>query len=231
VEVPSFLPDTDEVQSDLLDYALEIEWFDYHLGKMLDLLEEAGELDNTIIVVTSDNGMAFPRAKANLYEYGFHVPLAIRWGEKMKCNCIAEDVVSLIDLAPTYLEAANVKHPSETNGLYPIEGRSLMSILRSEKEGMVDDFRNAAYAARERHSSSRWNNLTYPQRSLRTSNFYISEILSLKDGRQAHRKNMRRKASWAQCMMPIMILMPVLLRIFWWSTGMIRKSASTFIWR
>jgi uncharacterized sulfatase len=168
VKVPPFLPDSDEVRSDLLDYAVEIEWFDQHLGQMLQLLEEAGELDNTIIVVTSDNGMAFPRAKANLYEFGNHVPLAIRWGDKVPGNRRVEDVVNLIDLFPTYLEAIGLKHPSEK---YPLEGKSLMNILLSDQEGKVDPERKGTYAARERHSSSRWNNHTYPQRSLRTDQY------------------------------------------------------------
>jgi len=78
--VPPFLPDTPEVRSDILDYCVEIEWFDTHLGRMLKALEDAGELANTLVIVTGDNGMPFPRAKANCYEYGIHVPLAIRWG-------------------------------------------------------------------------------------------------------------------------------------------------------
>ena len=170
-EVPSFLPDTEEVRSDLLDYAAEIEWFDRHLGQMLQLLEEAGELDNTIIVVTSDNGMSFPRAKANLYEYGFHVPLAIRWGDKVKGGRVIDDIVSLIDLAPTYLEAAGVNHPDETNGTNLMEGHSLMEILLGDKEGITDSTRNGAFSSRERHSSSRRNNLAYPQRCVRTHQF------------------------------------------------------------
>src|SRR5690606_32987578 len=168
VVVPSFLPDTEEVRSDLLDYAVEIEWFDQQLGKMLEVLEEVGELDNTIIVVTSDNGMAFPRAKANLYEFGHHVPLALRWGDKVPGNRTVEDVVSLIDLFPTYLDALGLDFTSND---YPIKGKSLMNILLSDKEGIVDKSRNGIYAARERHSSSRWNNLTYPQRSLRTDQY------------------------------------------------------------
>ena len=82
--VPSFLPDTPEIRSDILDYCYEIQWFDRHLGRMLDLLEKRGELDNTIVIVTSDNGMAFPRAKANVYEYGIHMPLAIAWPASFK---------------------------------------------------------------------------------------------------------------------------------------------------
>ena len=86
VTVPSFLPDSDVVRNDILDYAVEIEWFDQHLNQMLDYLEEIGELDNTLIVVTSDNGMPFPRAKAYLYEYGIHLPLAICWGDQIKVD-------------------------------------------------------------------------------------------------------------------------------------------------
>src|SRR5690554_6222218 len=166
VEVPAFLPDTEEVRSDLLDYAIEIEWFDKHLGQMLRLLEEAGELDNTIIVVTSDNGMAFPRAKANLYEHGHHVPLAIRWGDKLKEGKVVEDVVSLIDLFPTYLEVTGTDFME-----YPLEGNSLMRFFEDGYEESKDTFRTGAYAARERHSSSRWDNRTYPQRSLRTGKY------------------------------------------------------------
>jgi len=84
VSVPVFLPDEQLIRSDIADYTLEIEWFDQHLGKMIQFLEEKGELDNTIIVVTADNGMPFPSAKANLQEYGIHVPLAICWPAKIK---------------------------------------------------------------------------------------------------------------------------------------------------
>ena len=160
VAVPKFLPDTPEIRSDILDYEYEIEWFDNHLGRMLAELEEADELDNTIVVVTSDNGMAFPRAKANCYEFGVHMPLAIRWGAKAKPGRKVHDLVSLTDLMPTYLEACDIEHPRK----FPMAGRSLMPILLSDKEGTVDSKRTAAYSCRERHSSSRWNNLSYPQR-------------------------------------------------------------------
>lgn len=169
--VPSFLPDTPEIRSDLLDYCIEIEWFDQHLGKMIAALEEAGELDNTIIVVTSDNGMAFPRAKANIYEHGIRMPLAIRWGDKIKGGRTVDDLVSLIDLAPTFLEAAGVTHPAETEAAPPMTGNSLMALLKSDKSGILDAARDAVYSARERHSSSRYKTLGYPQRGLRTRDF------------------------------------------------------------
>lgn len=167
VEVPDYLPDTPEVRRDLLDYAVEIEWFDRHLGKAIALLEERGELENTLIIVTSDNGMPFPRAKANLYEDGIHVPLAVRWGKQVAGRRVVDDLISLIDLMPTVLEAAGV----EQHGEYGMTGKSLMDILTSSEEGTVDTARDAIYSGRERHSSSRWNHLGYPQRALRTQQY------------------------------------------------------------
>jgi N-sulfoglucosamine sulfohydrolase len=82
VKVPAVLPDTPEVRGDLCDYFLEIQRFDQQIGEMLKRIEQAGQLDNTLVVVTSDNGMPFPRAKANLYDLGTRMPLAIRWPEQ-----------------------------------------------------------------------------------------------------------------------------------------------------
>src|SRR5690606_10647487 len=61
--VPSYWPDTDPVRTDLLDYAYEVEYFDQRLQTMLRNLEENGQFDNTLVIVTSDNGMPFPRLK------------------------------------------------------------------------------------------------------------------------------------------------------------------------
>ena len=79
VEVPGFFPDDDVIRSDILDYCVEIEYFDRQLGQMIRQLEEIGELDDTIVVVTSDNGMPFPRCKTTLYDWGVRMPMAIRW--------------------------------------------------------------------------------------------------------------------------------------------------------
>ncbi len=167
VLVPKFLPDHVTVRSDILDYCFEIEWFDRHLMQMLALLEQAGELDNTMIVVTSDNGMPFPRAKANTYECGIHVPLAIRWPARVAPGRVIDDLVNLVDLMPTFLESAGVEHPGEP----AMTGRSLMPLLTSHAAGRIDPQRDATFAGRERHSSSRWQNLGYPQRCIRTERY------------------------------------------------------------
>ena len=162
VTVPEFLPDSPEIRSDILDYCVEIEYFDEQLGRMMKLLEDRGRLNNTLVVVTSDNGMAFPRAKANCYEYGVHVPLAMRWPKRVPGARVVRDLVSFVDLAPTFLEAARLMSSDA------MIGQSLMSILESNAAGLVDSSREFVCSARERHSSSRWKNLTYPQRALRT---------------------------------------------------------------
>ena len=75
VKVPPFLPDTPEVRSDLLDYYFEVQRFDRDVGRIVATLERLGELDNTLIIVTSDNGMPFPRGKATVYDAGTRMPL------------------------------------------------------------------------------------------------------------------------------------------------------------
>ena len=171
VDVPAFLPDTTEIRSDILDYYAEIEWFDAHLARALARLEELGELDNTLVIATSDNGMAFPRAKANCYEFGVHVPLAIMWPSRVKGGREGSDPVGFVDLTATILEAAGVTHPAlEDVTLAPI-GRSLISLLESSKSGRIEQSRTHVYSGRERHSSSRYNNWTYPQRCLRSDQY------------------------------------------------------------
>lgn len=166
VEVPPFLPDVPEVRNDILDYGYEIQWFDQHLGQMISMLEEAGELDNTLIVVTSDNGMPFPRAKANVYEYGIHIPLAVRWGNQITGGREVRDLVSLIDFFATFLDVAGASTPE-----YTVESKSLTNIFTSDTKGIVDSSRTAVFSSRERHSSSRWANLSYPQRAMRTHDY------------------------------------------------------------
>ncbi|MDP2856080.1 MAG: sulfatase [bacterium] len=169
VNVPEFLPDVEEVRGDLLDYAVEIEWFDLHLNRMLNYLDSIGELENTIIIVTGDNGMSFPRAKANCFEYGAHVPLAISYPKGFPGNRTVNDPVSFVDFAPTILEMTNTK----PEGMMPIFGRSITNILKSTNSGIVDETKKYIFAGRERHSSSRWNNLGYPVRAIRSERYLL----------------------------------------------------------
>lgn len=168
IDLPSFLPDSDTVRSDVADYMYEIQWFDSHLQRMLNRLQELGELENTLVIVTSDNGMPFPRAKANLYEYGIHMPLAIAWPAKIPAGQETDELVSLIDVTHTIFDAAEVA-PQQADQM---PGQSLLSRVSSAADRRAP--RDAVFSGRERHSSSRYNSLSYPCRCIRTkTHLYI----------------------------------------------------------
>lgn len=161
VRVPGFLPDTGEVRQDILDYYLEVQRFDRDLGRVIEALERAGELDRTIVIVTSDNGMPFPRAKANLYDGGTHVPLVVRWPGVGRAGAQRDEFVSLTDLAPTILEGAGLKP------LATMTGRSFLSLLN----GGSQPGRDRVFVERERHANVRRGDLSYPARAIRTKEY------------------------------------------------------------
>ena len=161
VSVPAFLPDTPAVRGDLLDYYREVQRFDGDVARILEALERAGELENTIVIVTSDNGMPFPRAKANVYDAGARVPLAIRWPGVAVRETVVDALVSLTDLAPTLLEAA---------GLQPraaMTGRTLRPLLQRQ----IQAGRERVFIERERHANVRRGDLSYPVRAIRTKDY------------------------------------------------------------
>lgn len=160
--VPPFLPDHDIVRSDMLDYLVEVEYFDSVVEKSLGILEQTGQLDNTIIVITSDHGMPFPRAKASLYDAGSRVPLAIRWPRGIRQpGRVVDAFVNLSDLAPTFLEAAGVEAPTM------MTARSLVDVFQAR----ATDARGAAFIAMERHDGCRQGGKGYPSRAIRTKDF------------------------------------------------------------
>lgn len=163
--VPGFWPDNETVRNDMLDYAYEVEYFDSHLVKMLAEIERRGELDNTIVVVTSDHGMPFPRVKGQEYEMSNHVPLAIMWKAGIRNpGGKIDDYVSHIDFAPTFLEAARVSEADA--GMQPITGRSLFEIFESETGGQVVEARDHVLIGKERHDLGRPNEVGYPIRGI-----------------------------------------------------------------
>ncbi|MBM7569180.1 sulfatase family protein [Paenibacillus sacheonensis] len=165
VEVPAYLPDDPSVRGDLLDYAYELEWFDRQLGRMLARLEALGELDRTLVIVTSDNGMPFPRVKGQMYEQDFRLPLAVRWRDRVRGGRVVDDLISFVDLAPTILEAAGVPVPPE------MAGAGLRGILESAGSGKVDPARRRVYMGKERHDVGTEGDVGYPVRCIRTDRY------------------------------------------------------------
>ena len=168
--VPGFWPDEEAVRRDMLDYAYEIEHFDRHLGRMLASLEAAGQLNNTLVVVTSDNGMPFPRCKGQAYEFSNHMPLAVMWRRGIHSpGRTIDDYVSFIDLAPTLLEAARLTDAAI--GMQPIQGRSLFNLLASDKSGQVDPQRDHVLIGKERHDVGRPHDWGFPIRGIVQDNY------------------------------------------------------------
>lgn len=173
-KMPAFLPDEPEIREDVADYLGECQAVDAYVGVLLKRLEETGELDRTLIVLSGDHGMpGVPRGKCNLYDHGTNVNLIARVPGG-KGGRVLDDFVNLMDLAPTFCEAGGAEVPGV------MTGRSLWKILQSEKSGLVDETRTSVVTGRERHvAAARENNLPYPQRAIRTKDFlYIRNFAS-----------------------------------------------------
>ncbi|MEM7203070.1 MAG: sulfatase [Planctomycetota bacterium] len=163
VPLPGSLPDHPEVRSDFADYLLAVQWLDARLGAALNLLEQRGAASDTLVIVTSDHGLPFPRGKANLYDTGTRVPLAVRWPGVVAAGRTVTDFVSLTDLAPTVLRAAGVPIPAT------MTGHALQPVLVSTASGRVDPGRDHVVTARERHAPAYvCQPYGYPMRALRT---------------------------------------------------------------
>ncbi len=175
IALPSVFPDTPAVRGDMADYYFEVERLDSDLGQLLAELEGAGETANSLVIVTSDNGMPFPRAKGNLYDLGTRVPLIARWPDAVAPGRNSKGMVSLADLAPTFLEAAGIPIPDA------MSGTSLKSILEASPGAEADAAHSQVFFGRERHTPAQASPFMggYPMRAVRTADFlYIYNFRS-----------------------------------------------------
>ena len=164
VQVPGFLPDSPCVRNDIMDYYFEVERFDRESGNIIATLEKKGLLENTIIVMTSDNGMPFPRAKATLYDYGTRMPLAIYWKGHIEGGSRISDFMNFVDFGPTFLEAARIDIPQE------FQGNSVLELFSKDRK---KSDRSKVFLERERHANVRNGDLSYPVRAIRTKDFLL----------------------------------------------------------
>ncbi|QDV22845.1 sulfatase family protein [Aureliella helgolandensis] len=171
--VPAYWPDTETVRHDMLDYAIEVEHYDSHLGKILQALEASGQLDNTLIIATSDHGMPFPRVKGQAYEASNHIPLAIRWPAGIEtAGRRVTEFVNFTDLAPTILQTAGVSQPGPS--MQPLSGHSLFDIFEaSTSPEEVPEYRNYVLVGKERHDIGRPNGVGYPIRGIRHGDWLL----------------------------------------------------------
>ena len=166
VHLFTHFPDNELVRSDVADYYFEVQRWDSLVGSVIQTLEEKGLLENTIIIMTGDHGMPFPRGKGNLYDSGVRVPFAVRWGTGVPAGRSIDDFISFADIAPTLLTLAQVEVPKD------MTGRSFANILTSSKAGFVEGRKEMVFG-RERHTPAQEkpNMAGYPSRGLRTTSF------------------------------------------------------------
>ncbi len=162
VEVPPDLPDCPEVRDDILNYYGGVLKLDEEVTRAIALLESSGELENTVIIYTGDNGWQMPRGLANCYDKGSRVPLAVRWGKHLSPGRTVDAFVNLSDLGPTFLDLAGLAPPPE------MTMRSIKNLLLNDA---VSQSRDAVFIERERHANVRRDNLSYPIRAVRTRDF------------------------------------------------------------
>ena len=168
VHVPGFLPDLPCVRNDIMDYYYEVERFDRESGNIIATLKKEGLLENTIIVMTSDNGMPFPRAKATVYDYGTRMPLAMYWKGHIEGGLRISDFMNFVDFGPTFLEAAGLEIPKT------FSGKSLLELFSTDA---TKSDRSRVFLERERHANVRKGDLGYPVRAIRNKEYlYIKNV-------------------------------------------------------
>ena len=123
VVVPGFLPDIPEVRTDLADYYQAVSRFDHGIGQLLDVLEESGRADETLIIVTTDHAMPFPGAKASSYDSGHHCPFIVRTPNLQERGIHNQALINWTNIRPTVHDWCHVSGPED------LPERSLLPIL------------------------------------------------------------------------------------------------------
>ena len=131
--LPVCLQDSPEMREELADYYNEISRFDDHVGQVLNLLREEGELENTFIIVMSDNGRAFQQSKTRVNMQGIKSPFIVYYPPLIKKGVVTESLASAVDIAPTLLDVAKVKRSAG------LQGVSLLPVLK-EPETEVREY-------------------------------------------------------------------------------------------
>lgn len=133
VEVPAYLPATDQVKLELSHYYNSVRRFDDTFGAVMKVVKETGVYENSIIIVLSDNGSAFPFAKANTYVASTKTPFYVHYPKAMKKGLVdTTHMVSEVDIFPTFLDATGIKVGQA------LDGKSILPLLEGIKQKGFD---------------------------------------------------------------------------------------------
>jgi N-sulfoglucosamine sulfohydrolase len=149
---PGNLPDTPETRRDMAAFKASARSLDQGVGEVLEALDESGLADNTLIIFTTDHGLAFPGAKATMFDRGLGVMLILRGPGGFSGGKVNDALVSHLDIYPTVCELAGIERPDF------LQGESLMPLVRRE----ATSIRDALFA------EMTWHAAYEPQRAVRT---------------------------------------------------------------
>ena len=156
ISVPPYLVDSEATRQDLASYYNEIARFDYYIGEVVNELEKQGILENTLILVMADNGRPFPRCKTRVYDSGMKTPFVIYWkGSIIPPGSVCNSLISVVDIAPTFLELAGIEEPDV------LQGKSFVPLLKDPSR----EFRTYVF------SEHNWHDYEAHERMVRSRDF------------------------------------------------------------
>jgi arylsulfatase A-like enzyme len=150
--VPPHLPDTPETRADMAAYHASVRVLDRSVGAILDALDENGLTENTLVILTTDHGLAMPGMKCTLTDRGIGVMLMLRGPGGFLGGAVSDALVTQLDIFPTLCELLDLEPPAG------LEGRSLMPLIRGEET----EINEAIFAEVSYHAAYE------PQRAVRT---------------------------------------------------------------
>ncbi|MCS1407577.1 MAG: Arylsulfatase [Verrucomicrobia subdivision 3 bacterium] len=184
VPVPGFLPDTPKIREELAYYYSSVRRADDAVGKVIQALQESGQIDDTVIMFLSDHGMPLPFVKTAVYHHSTRTPWIIKWPGVTKPNSVdRHHMISAIDLLPTLLDITGIRHPEN------LDGRSFLPLIRGGRRSGWDmifkEYNENSGAGR------------HPMRSVQTKRFsYIFNPWS--DGRRKFKTATTSTASYRE---------------------------------
>lgn len=152
--------DTPENREDIARFMIAARIVDDCVGIVTDALREAGRLDDTVILFTTDHGIAFPRCKCNLYDTGIGVSFMLKYPQNPRAGQVVDSLVSHLDVYPTLCELNGLDKPDR------LQGESLVPLLNGE----VEKVRDTAFAEVTYHAAYE------PKRCVRTERYKLIRL-------------------------------------------------------
>ena len=182
VVVPDYLPDTPLVRQEIAQHYDNIRLMDKWVGEQIDLLEEEGVLDETVVVFTTDHGDGFPRAKRFVYDSGLHVPFIVRYPDGRRSGTRDDRLVSFVDIAPYFLDMTGTPSPPFIQGRNVFDDDSAQRRYIFAARDRLDEHPDFSRAVRDRRYKYIRNRK--PERALLAPLYFRENLASMQELRR-----------------------------------------------